>query len=368
LKHHGNHEYYGIGEIMMAYGVMRTVDMWGNIPYSQAFRGVSSPTPSFDVDKSLYDTVRALCYRGITNMNPTLDATDLYSPDQSDANGNYDGLGSDVMYQGNATQWVKFAHAILARLFIHQTKHSNAAMCDSALAHVALSFTSNADNAKVTFGTAANNNAPWFQFDQQRGDICMYENWFTGAGLTTWADSLSRENDPRLILQIDSTAEITGQDVALDGIYTGYGYFGQGNSPVEFIDYAELQFIAAEATIRTAGVTAAAQTYYSNGIQADMSKLGVAPATITAFMLGSQGNILTLTTAQAIVQNAWQENIALYLNPESWTLWRRCNWNITPVSGTAVPRRFLYPQSELNLNTANVPAATQYSPVVFWDN
>jgi hypothetical protein len=368
----GNHEYYGMGEIMMAYGLMRTVDMWGNIPYSQAFRGVASPTPVYDVDKALYDTVRALCYRGINNMNPALDATDLYSPDPSNAK--YDNLGSDVMYHGAGAQWVKFAHAILARLYIHQTKHSNVAMCDSALAHVALSFTSNADNALVTFGTASNNNAPWFQFDQQRGDISFYDNWFTNSGLTVFADSMSRTGDPRLILQMDSSAEINYADVALDGFGTGYGYSGQGNSPVDFIDYAELQFIGAEATLRSVGVGAVANNFYVNGINADISKLTTAepgvitPAQIATFLAGPQGSILTLTAPQAIIQNAWQENLALYLNPESFTLWRRCNWNIIPVTGSAVPRRFLYPQSEINLNTANVPAATQYSPVVFWDN
>jgi|GEM_PF-374344 hypothetical protein len=362
----GNHEYYGMGEIMMAYGLMRTVDMWGSIPYSQAFRGVASPTPVYDADKSLYDTVRALCYRGINNMNPALDANDLYSPDPT--NPNYDNLGSDVMYHGAGAQWVKFAHAILARLFIHQTKHNNAAMCDSALAHVALSFTSNADNALVTFGTAANNNAPWFQFDQQRGDISMYENWFTNSGLTVFADSMSHTGDPRLIMQMDSSAEIQYADVALDGFYTGYGHFGQGNSPVEFIDYAELQFIGAEATLRTTGLGGgAAQVFYTNGISADMDKLGVAPADKATYLASYEG-VLPATVPAAILQNAWQENLSLYLNPESFTLWRRCNWNLIPITGTAVPRRFLYPQSELNLNAANVPAATQYTPVVFWDN
>ncbi len=365
----GNHEYYGIGQIVMAYALQRVVDCWGNIPYSQAFLGAANSHPAYDVDQNLYDTAIALCYRGMRNMNPTLDKTDPQSPDAS-AN-NYDGLGSDVMYGGSTAEWVKFAHAVLARLYIHQTKHSSAPMCDSAIAHANLSFTSNADNAKITFGNAANNNAPWFQFDEQRGDISFYENWLVG-GLTTFADSMSVSMDPRLPIQMDTGVEVSGYDVALDGgaVPGGYfGYFGGPTSNVEFIDYAEIQFILAEATLRTTGVGAAAQGYYSAGIQADMNKLGVSGAAQTAYLASFRGNILTLSTAQAIMQNAWQENLALYLNPESWTLWRRCNWNITPVSaGPGVPRRFLYPQSELNLNSANVPAgATQYSPVVFWD-
>ena len=34
-----NHEYYGIGQIVMAYALQRVVDCWGNVPYSQAFLG-----------------------------------------------------------------------------------------------------------------------------------------------------------------------------------------------------------------------------------------------------------------------------------------------------------------------------------------
>lgn len=356
----GNHEYYGMGQIMMAYSLQMMVDLWGNIPYSQAFQGAGNLHPAYDVDKALYDTAVSLCWRGIRNCDPTLDKTDAVSPDP--ANSKYDNLNADIMYSGSGAEWIKFAHAILARLYIHQAKHSNVAMCDSALANANASFASNADNARVVFGTAASNNASWFQFDNNWGDISFYENWFSG-GLTTFADSLKMESDPRLAIHMDTTLEVSGANVALVG-----GYYGQANSPVDLIDYAETQFIAAEATLRTTGIGASAQTYYSNGIQADMGKLGVAAGAITTFMTGSQGNILTLTAAQAIVQNAWQENVSLYLNPEAWALWRRCNWPLTPVTGAAVPRRFLYPQSELNLNGANTPNATLFTPVVFWDN
>ncbi|HWY98137.1 MAG TPA: SusD/RagB family nutrient-binding outer membrane lipoprotein [Bacteroidia bacterium] len=356
----GNHEYYGMGQIMMAFQLQTMVDLWGNIPYSQAFRGATNMHPAYDVDKALYDTAISLCWKGIKNCDPTLDATDAVSPDPS--NSKYDNLNADVMYAGSGAQWIKFAHAILARLYIHQAKHSNVAMCDSALANANASFASNADNARIVFGTSASNNAPWFQFNNNWGDISFYQNWFAG-GYVTFADSELVEKDPRLPIQMDSTLEVSGANVALVG-----GYYGSPTAPVDLIDYAEMQFVAAEATLRTTGIGAAAQTYYLNGIQADMSKLGVASGAVTTFLAGSQGSILTLTAANAIVQNAWQENIALYLNPEAFGLWRRCNWPLTPISGSAVPRRFLYPQSEINLNGSNVPTATLFTPVVFWDN
>ena len=71
----------------------------------------------------------------------------------------------------------------------------------------------------------------------------------------------------------------------------------------------------------------------------------------------------------AIAKVSLQEYIALYLNPEAWTLWRRTGEPaLTPVAGTnGIPRRYLYPQTELSLNSANAPQSTLYSPKIFWD-
>jgi hypothetical protein len=75
------------------------------------------------------------------------------------------------------------------------------------------------------------------------------------------------------------------------------------------------------------------------------------------------------SVADAIASVATQEYIALYLNPEAWTLWRRTGApELTPIAGTnGIPRRFLYPQSEYSLNGTNTPQATLFSPKIFWD-
>lgn len=270
----------------------------------------------------------------------------------------------DVIYGGASAEWIKFAHAIKARLYIHQTKHSSAVMCDSAIAEVGRSFISNADDAQVPFGASATNNNPWYQFNTQRADIEFAYTNYTPGYYGTFSDSLLIEKDPRFSFLIDSTDEpITGNGLT--------NYDGGPAAPVVLITYAELQFVLAEATLRTVGIGAAAQTAYTAGITANMNKMGVPAGSITTFTTTGTQAVLPATAAAAIVQNAWQENIALYLNPEAWTLWRRCNWNITPVSNTAgggLPRRFLYPQSEINNNAANTPSATQVTPAIFWDN
>jgi len=360
----GDHAYYGISQILMAYSLQMMVDCWGSIPYSQAFLGAANTKPSFDNDKALYDTAVALCYRGITNIN-NAKATDNANPG-----------ADDIMYGGVGAQWVKFAHALLARIYIHQsyiksTSTNVTAMADSALANANKSFTSIADDAQVVFGSAATNNAPWYQFNTQRADIEFAYTSYTPGIYNTFSDSLIVEKDPRYSYMIDSTTEPTSGD-GLGAYYDGPGSSSPLTGVVELSTYAETQFISAEAVLR--GAAGVAQTFYTAGITAHMTKLGVPAGSITAFTaLTSQWGTLNPVPAKAILQNAWQENIALFTSPEAWSLWRRCEWAITPTSTAAagqVPHRFLYPQSEINLNPNAMPlagSATQQTPTVFWD-
>ena len=64
-----------------------------------------------------------------------------------------------------------------------------------------------------------------------------------------------------------------------------------------------------------------------------------------------------------------QEYLALNLNLEAWTLWRRTGEPaLTPTAGNnGIPRRYVYPQTELSLNESNVPQGTLYAPKIFWD-
>ncbi len=359
--------YKGITEVLMAYSLQVMVDCWGKVPYSTALQGAANVYPTYDDDKVLYGKVITLCNQGIADFNNSTNDVLLPSSD-------------DVVYNGDLSLWTKFAHAIMARIYIHQaqTGGGNAAMADSALAHVALSFTSNSDNAQVMFGSAATNNSPNYQFYTQRGDISYtYDATYSVDG--NFFQLLSNLNDPRKYDIIDSADESVGNYLN--------SYYQEDNSPVEFICYDEMMFTAAEAILRTTGNFANAAIAYNNGIAANMAKVSSNPAVGPAISNGQiatyqAANPLPITSVNdALAQNYLQEYIAEYMNPEAWTTWRRScavtgypngNPALSPVSGPyqsdGIPRRFLYPQSELNLNGANVPSATQWSPKVFWDN
>jgi hypothetical protein len=333
----GDNAYGGISRILMAYSLQIAVDMWGSVPYSDAFQGAKNLQAKYDNDQKLYDTINVLLTTAISKL--------------SGAAGN-DAPGSeDVIYGGSASKWIKFAHAIKARLYIHQAKGS-ATMANNALAEIAQSFTSNADNARYIFGETETSANPWYQFNQQRGDIT-----FDSSPLGT---KMSANNDPRYLIFTDPSFN----DVNAVGMGP---YYGNINSPVEFITYDELLFMKAEATLISTGTIATAQTIFQAAIQANMSKLGVS-ATDAATYIAANGT-LPATVSAAIAKVSAEEYIALYLNPEAFTLWRRnASPALTPVTGAAVPRRFLYPQTEYSYNGENVPAsATLFAPKIFWD-
>ena len=328
----GYNWYSGISRIIMAYSLQLIVDAWGPVPYSQALKGVDQFHATYDNDKALYDTVLNLASTGIDELS------------KADPGGQTRG-GDEFMYSGDATSWIKFGHAIKARIYIHQSK-GDPAMAALALDEASKSLASNSDNAQVEFQSSATSANPWFQFNDQRTDISFNSGYF--------AQQLIAMNDPRQPILFDKV-----NDVLL--------YYGNDNSPVEFIAYDEMQFVQAEATLRTSGNIANAQTFYQAGIRANMEKLGVSSADINTY-LAAHGTLPGSVDA-AIQQVAYQEYIALYLNPEAWSLWRRTGVPaITPTVGNNIPRRLLYPQSEVSYNGANVPKqVTLYNPKVFWD-
>jgi hypothetical protein len=334
----GYNVYGGIARILMAYALQLLVDMWGDVPYSEALTGAANTHPKYDNAKALYDTIQNLVDVAIAKLTDP----------------NKGGLvpgAEDIIYNGKASRWVKFGHAIKARLFIHQSK-GNAAMAAKALDEANLAFQSNDDNAEFIFGTAETFANPIYEFNEQRADIDY------GAG--TLVKKLIDLKDPRLnILTDTSYSDVNGVGIG--------SYYGDINGHVEFITYDEMLFIKAEATLRSTGAIAQAEKYYRDAISANMEKLGVASADIETYLAAN--GTLPSDVNSALAQVALQEWIALYQNPEAWTTWRRTGSpNLTPTAGSlGIPRRFLYPTNEYSLNGENVPQATLYSPKIFWD-
>jgi len=341
------HAYAGIARILLAYSLQLTVDDWGDVPYTEALRGKLDPfhlQPKYDKGAALYDTIAKLVDDGIALFGSV--NNDIALPGAEDV---IYGSFADKNHT-NLKMWAKFGHAIKARLYIHQSK-GNAAMAQKALDEIALSFANEKESAVYTFVEGGTTTNPWAQFMSDRADyITFNEDSYL-------IHSMVQNADPRVDIYGDTTAKGSGELGA---------YYGSDGSPVEFITYDELLFMKAEATLRAGGTIADAQGFYHDAIQANMTKLGVETADINTYLAAN--GTLPGTTDAAIAQVAAEEYVALFLNPEAFTLYRRTGVpNIPAQGGNGVPRRLIYPQSEYSYNGSNVPPSTLYTPKIFWD-
>jgi hypothetical protein len=354
----GNHSYNVIAKILTAYTLGVTTDMWGDIPYTEAFEG--NLHPAYDKQEDVYKMIQTM-----------LD--DAISENQLEP-GNLTPGADDFLYLGDMGKWEKFAYALKARHHMHLTKapgHTAVEQANLALDALSHAFTGTDDEATLDiYSDAAGHESPWFK------------NTEPGAGgvvlAATIVDTLVARADPRLsiIANQGSLGTYLGRENTSDvvpdvTIFSTVGdYYAGASAPVALLPYSELQFIKAEATLITSGATAA-QPIYQQAIEDNMVKLGLSlsnPAVVS--YLAKRGD---LTPANALQRIMEEKSIADFLSIENFNDWRRTNFpKLTmvahPQAGvTAIPRRYPYSAQEISTNPQPQNANVKLTDRVWWD-
>lgn len=102
--------YEGIARIMKALNYQILVDVYGDVPYTQALKGSGNPTPAYDKGIDIYKSLLREIDAGLVLINA---ATVTAS------NANKDIATNDIMFQGNKTKWNQFGNTLKLRLLIH---------------------------------------------------------------------------------------------------------------------------------------------------------------------------------------------------------------------------------------------------------
>ena len=318
----GYHYYNGIGKTMEAYTLLFIADFWNSAPYSQAFQGLNELQPRYDSQSELYTSIFNLITEAKADFN---------QPDGGDLIPGSD----DLIYGGDIPSWVGFLSFVEARAYLHLAKNDPSKYQDALNA---LSGGGLVTDAAYQFGPEHRN--PMFQFNQERGDCSV------GGFLSNLVTTL---NDPR--------AALYNQDFTEDNTFL------TDSRSFFLATKAEQHFILAECNFQLSGSGAAYQNYL-DGINASLTGYGLsssAAAYLGQAAVDPGSGSLTLELIMT------QKYIALFMEPELFNDWRRTGFPVlTPNAGSTIPRRFPYPQQELNLNQ-NTPQATIYSPVD-WDN
>jgi hypothetical protein len=385
-------------KIMRAYDLHKITDIYGDIPYTQAGRGIDGEEnwfPEYEPQQQVYANI-------IADYKAARDAM----------NSGADKLGAqDILYNGDVAKWKKFANALLMRAALRMS-NVDAATAQSVFkeAYNSGTFSSDDDNA---FFTQVLGNGGDINYN---GTSLAMSNAAGGGGdnnakvSKTFLDWMNEKNDPRKMIIVggvgnpyDASTWNTDPDAQV-GLPNGYNSttikdiypdfqsvheFSFINpriidldDPTPFISYAQTELMIAEA-IEKGWIGGSSEEHFNNGVKAAIlswSAFGVDTpddATIDAYIQGL-GYSSASNKMEIIGEQYWA---ASYLDHvEAWSNWRRTGFpKLTPASdpnndtnGT-IPRRLRYYENEIGSNPENYAAAIarqgedRLTTRVWWD-
>jgi len=417
--------YVGIAKLEKAYLYSLMVDMWGDIPYSEAEKGSSTTSPPLEKGAAIYDSVLLLIEDGMADINK-ITATTLVP------------ASSDVFYAGTKTSWLSMANSLKLKLY-NQIRLVDPARSATAIRAIistgAPLISANTLDFTFKFGSAQNpnNRHPWHRAEYQSAKT-FYQS-------QSWIDLLFNSDDPRLrdfIYRQNATAGLNngansngyygrnpgdGTAAPADqtrrstfGIYPAGGLYdnapinnlpatnlyltntgataalkvvtvtdGTGAGILPLITNAMVKFIRAEAAL-TLSTGDDARANFGDGVTASLNSVstyavangGVAipAANITGFVNRLLAQYDAADAAGKLRLVMTQKYIASYGNGmESYNDYRRTGLPVlrdllSPLS--TFPLRLYYSQTELSSNVsfgANASAiqVAQQTTPVFWD-
>lgn len=390
----------GTSRVLKAYVMQILVDLYGNVPYTDALKGTGSLAPKFDDQKAIYEDLIKVLDTAIT----ILKANPLIS--------NY--AGSDIVFGSSVstapTRWIQFANSLKMRILIRQSRIPGRDAYIIAEINKAAATTEGFLPNGVDVGVN-----PGYVASSGKMNP-FYETW--GYNAAGGAQSLARYPRPTTFLFNSLIAtndtfrmkriaypkggqgvnpEIISNYVGVPfGVSSGYlsqntSYVGPSqivkgefNRPMILMTNAESQFLLAEAKQRygaSVNLPLTAQAYYEQGVKESFRITGttaVYGAGAATTLLTSGLDLADWSASPDKLKAIWMQKwIALtnYSGLEAWSEYRRTNFPVTPSSlATAVnaprPLRLFYPQAELASNGENVTAQGAidvFTTRLFWD-
>ncbi|HLG39845.1 MAG TPA: SusD/RagB family nutrient-binding outer membrane lipoprotein [Chitinophagaceae bacterium] len=333
-----------IVEIMQVFTYHYLVSTFGNIPYTDALN-IDNTQPKYDDAATIYGAL-------MTRLNTAI----------ADLNTSGESFGSsDLLYGGDVAKWKKFANSFKMKMGIIMADYDAAGSKAAVEAAAAGAFTSNADNAAFQFLTAPPNTNPvWVNLVQSGRKDFVAAN--------TLVDAMKALSDPRVPLYFTTDNTGIGYTGGIYGANNNYATFSKPEDailepdfPTWLMDYAEVEFILAEAVERGYAVGGTAASHYNAAVTASIEFWGGSALDATTYLALPAINYATAagTYKQKIGTQKW---IALYeRGHDAWTEWRRLDYPALvapPAAVTTIPIRYTYPVSEQNLNKTNYDVAS----------
>jgi hypothetical protein len=381
--------YKAIGMIMKAYIMHNLVDVWGNVPYSEAFSAVGGILkPKYDDQKTIYeDLIKKLDAAIGLIQNRPADATEITS-------------ASDIMFGGDMTLWAKFANTIKLRMLVHQSGMAGRdAYIKSAIATTAsVGYLGAGDGALSNPGylnSAGKMNPFYNNYYKPDGttqsDGVTYHN--AGKDAVNWMVStadlrLGRFFNPYsgVLFAGNSLGQAAPPLTAANTSKLGYksgdkGYLiGTFDRSAPILTDFESLFVQAEAVER-GYISGSGKDLYNAAVAQSFIYMGLTADEAATFLASEKNTVNYELAGNKINLILAQKWVALNgIAPvEVWTDYRR-----TGLPGVTIhfsedaskqnetpPVRLLYPQREISVNNDNVVAVgaiDAFKSKIFWQN
>lgn len=373
--------YEAIANLFQAYDYSVLVDLYNNVPYSDAMlkQGGLNISPKYDKGSDVYDSCVAKINKAIDILNSP--ATEL-SISQATDNARI------ITFKGSLPDlelWKRFANSLKLRLLINQSEAGKDAYVKAEAAKI------NADQllqvgddvlADPGYLNSAGKTSPYYgSYYTKPGESGDFYKMYHASNFAV--DFYVNNNDPRISFFYDKTSSgYVGNDFG-DETADGASPVGAPSlnptAPSVIMTASEALFDQAEA-IQRGWISGNAKQAYLDGIKSSFEYTGVkdVDAALTAYV--AQDNVDWDKASSAndkiklIITQKWaalnQMSILTVYND-----YRRTGFPAVPISiysghKPKIPTRILYPQSEYNKNAKNVEAEGSIDPQtskVFWD-
>lgn len=383
-----NWNYFLMATVMKAYTTQVLVDLYGDIPFSEALKGASNLTPKFDegysIYKSLLDSLDAALAKDFTaSTNLPGGSADIVFP----------GAGTDLaadadwINKGNINKWKQFANTLELKMYLRMVNKKPA----EAQAGIQKLYNAGAQFLTVDAGVGG--------FKAEPGlDNPMYEQNIQGLNTSTniratytLASFLQANADPRILYYYGSATPVTmhqGDYLNITPVYgTANTLVQRATDPVMFISAAESYFLQAEARLRYFS-GAGAKALYDQGVLASFASMGqngssfIAPGGVYQYPSGGTFD----QQLEAIIVQKWlsfgygvhylegyfeknrtgyPRTSPVYSTDASYVPGQFVISKNTVLSAGQLPKRLPYPNEERTANP-NTPASVPLSTPVWW--
>ena len=367
--------YIAAAKTMKALAFSQLVDLFNNVPYSQALQGTAALTPKYDAGIDIYTALSTELGTAVTLFQR---ADAIGSPTQ------------DVFFHGDNAKFAKFANSLRLRLLMRQTEIAGRSAyiqteMNKIVANGAGFITADA-GVNPGYSNSTGKLNPFWGFCYNTAGTFTQDFWRAAQYQITWQ---SANNDPRYKRQYAPIGNGTWVGTVAGGVGNPVGSlsstFGVGTlksvaQDAIIMTAAESYLLQAEAILR-GYLAGSAQTMFDNGVQASFTYLGSgSSAAYTSQGGNKQTNYAACATfaerlACIIRQRYVSHNSITPL--EAWADYRRLHLPAdVPISPSgiqpSIPFRFQYPRSEAQTNSGNLAAqglsgsTYHWSAKIFW--